>query len=235
MKNIEKYTDPNITEQELHELTGKLLRAKFIRDKKQKWAEILEKEHDIRRGGLGDLQVVSRSPLRKWLLVAASLLLPILLYFWLWRPYEPSPAQLADVFLSQEKIPEPQTRKGDIQIEALAQQATEAYNEGKYDQAIALWEQLEGQNSMASDDYFFKAISHLRLDQLEKAIADFQRIRSRSAENPKFQQETTWLLALSYLKAGQLGAAKEELQQVVRDGWRTEKARQLLELLAHGH
>jgi len=233
MRNIEKYTDPNITEQELHELTGKLLRAKFTRDKKEKWAEILEKEHHIRRGGLGKLQVASRSPIRTWLLVAASLLLPVLLYFWLWRPSEPTASQLADVFLSQEKIPEPQTRKGDIEVEALAQQATEAYNENKYDQAIALWKQLEARNSMASDDYFFKAISHLRLEQLEKAIADFQRIRSMSAENPKFQQETTWMLALSYLKAGQTEAAKAELQQVVRDGWRAEKARQLLELLAH--
>ncbi|NUN99574.1 MAG: hypothetical protein HUU01_03050 [Saprospiraceae bacterium] len=231
MRNIEKYMDPNISEQELHELTGKLLRAKFTRDKKEKWAEILEKEHHIRRGEVGKLRVASRNPLRTWLLVAASLLLPILVYFWLWVPSEPSASQLAEAFLSEEKMPEPQTRKGDVEIEALAQQATEAYNESKYSQAIALWEQLEARNSMTSDDYFFKAISHLRLDQLEKAIAGFQRIRSMSAENPKFQQETTWMLALSYLKAGQTEAAKTELQQVVRDGWRAEKAQQLLELL----
>jgi len=233
MKDAEKYTNPDLTQQELDELTGKLLRAKLNRDKKQKWAEILEKEHNVRRGRGGELQVASRNPLRTWLLVAASLLLPVLLYFWLWGPSNPSVPQLADTYLQEEKILEPQTRKGDISLETLAQKATEFYNDGKFLEAIGFWEQMEAKGGMSPDDYFFKAVSLLRLKQYENAIENFLRIRSMEAENQKFQKETNWMLALTYLKAGRPDAAKAELQQVVRDGWRAEKAKKLLELLAN--
>lgn len=233
MKDAENYTNPNLTHQELDELTGKLLRAKLNRDKKEKWAAILEKEHHIKRGSVGKLKVASRNPLRTWLLVAASLLLPVLLYFWLLAPSKPSASQLADAYLLEEKILEPQTRKGDISIETLAQKATEAYNDGKFQAAIGLWEQMEVMGGMSPDDYFFKAMSQLRLKQYENAIATFLRIRSMEAENQKFQKEMTWMLALTYLKAGRTDAAKAELQQVVRDGWRAEKAKKLLDLLAN--
>ena len=189
---------PDITQEELEDLTGKLLRAKFNRDKKQKWAEILEKEHNVQRGGAGKLRVASRKPYLTWFLVAASLLLPILLYFWLWSPSESAALQLADAYLTEEKIPEPQTRKGSIPLETLAQQATEAYNEGKFQEAIGLWEQMEARGGMAAEDYFFMAVSQLRLKQYENAIANFLHIRSMQAETPKFQKETTWMLALAY-------------------------------------
>ncbi|MDZ4680799.1 MAG: hypothetical protein SH848_05215 [Saprospiraceae bacterium] len=231
MKDAEKYTNPDLTQQELDELTGKLLRAKFNRDKKQKWAKILDKEHHVQRGSIGKLRVASRNPLRTWLLVAASLLLPVLLFFWLWGPSTPSASQLADTYLQEEKILEPQTRKGDISLETLAQKATEAYNGGKFQEAIGLWKQMEAKGGMSPDDYFFKAVSQLRLKQYENAIANFLRIRSMEAENQKFQKEMTWMLALTYLKAGRPEAAKAELQQVVQDGWRAGKAKKLLELL----
>jgi len=232
MRDAEKYRNPDLTQQELDELTGKLLRAKLNRDKKKKWSEILEKEHQVQRGSIGKLQVVSRNPLRTWLLVAASLLLPVLLFFWLWGPSNPSASQLAETYLQEEKILEPQTRKGDISIETLAQKATEAYNAGKFPEAIGLWKQMEVKGGMTPDDFFFKAVSQVRLKQYENAIDNFLRIRSMGTENPKFQKEMTWMLALTYLKAGRPEAAKAELQQVVRDGWRAEKAEKLLELLS---
>ncbi len=233
MKNIEKYRDPEISKEEMDDLTGKLLRAKLNRDKKQKWADILEKEYNVRRDP-GNLKVVSRRSGKTWLLIAASLLLPILVYLWLWKPAELSAQQLAQAYLSEEKILEPQTRKGEITIEALSQKATEAYNQGKFQESISLWEQMEAKGGMGPDDYFFKGVSHLRLNQEEKAIDLFRQIRSMGDENPKFQKETTWMLALAYIKTGRNDEADEALRQVVRDGWRAEKAQKLLDILDSG-
>ncbi len=232
MKKTEKYTNPEITPQEMDELTGKLLRAKFDRDKKEKWADMLEKQHQIRRGEMR-LHVAARNTQKWWLLVAASLLLPVAAYLLLWRQPDASALQLADAYLTEEKIPEPQTRKGEMEILMWSQKATEAYNDGKYQEAIKWWNELQAEKrrGMTPEDYFFLAVSHLRLNNPEAAIENFGHLRELGAETSKFQVEATWMLALAHLKAGHTAAATKELQQVVHDGWRAEKARKLLESL----
>lgn len=233
MKDIEKYTNPETSQEEMEELTGKLLRAKFNRDKKERWAEILEKEHNVRRSQSG-MKVISRNRSRWWLLVAASLLLPVALYLTLWKQPEASALQLAEAYLSEEKILEPQTRKGAEEVAVWSQKATEAYNSGKYREAIEWWRKMEAEvlTGMRPDDYFFRGASYLRLNDNEAAIKDFEHLRGMGTQTSKFQAEATWLLALAQLRAGHNEAATRELQQVVQDGWRTEKAQKLLKALS---
>lgn len=227
MKDVQKYKDPNISEEELDALTGKLINAKISRDKKVRWAEILENEHGVRRGVVKPARRISTA----WLAAAASVLVLAVALFQLWKPAQLSATDQAMSFLLEEKILGPQTRKGAAEPETLSQKAFENYNAGNFQDAIRLWKDIEDQKGMHVEDYFFNAMSYIHLGQYQEAIDNFRQVRTHAQGDPKYQQETTWMLALSLVKTGQTAEAKKELSRVITDGWRKEKAEKLLQML----
>lgn len=232
MKELQKYSDPNISQEELDSLTRQLLNAKISRDKKQRWAQVLEQERGFKKGDNPSLKIVSSNKVLRWSLsVAAAVLLLIAAAVFLWNPAQPSASELALQYMAEEKIMGPQTRKGDVEVEALSQQAFDFYHAGKYAEAIEQWKQLEALGSMQTEDYFFNAMSFLKTSQLPEAINYFRKVKQQADVSSKFQKEATWLLALSLVQNGDATEAKSLLQEVIADGWRREKAEALLKSL----
>lgn len=227
MKDVQKYKDPNITNEELEALTKKMINAKISRDKKERWAEILENEHGVRRGAVKPGRRISLA----WVAAAASILVLAVALFQLWNPNHLSATDQAMSYLQEEKILGPQTRKGAVEVEPLSQKAFEDYNTGNFQQAINLWKDIEDQGGMHVDDYFFNGMSHIHLGGYQAAIENFRQVRTHANGYPKYQQETTWMLALVLIKTGQTEEAKKELRQVIADGWRKDKAEKLLQIL----
>lgn len=232
MEELRRYKDPNIDQEELDALTRQLLRAKIARDKKQQWAEALENKHGFKKGDTPRLVVSSQNRLlRRGLSAAAAILLLVAAVMFLWKPSTPTTLELAQQYLSEEKVMGPQTRKGSVEAEALSQQAFDSYHAGNFAAAIDHWKQLEGQGVMQAEDYFFAAMSYLKNGQLSDAINYFSKIRQQTGASVKFQKEATWMMALCLIQNGDNAAAKVLLNEVIADGWRREKAEMLLKSL----
>lgn len=118
----------------------------------------------------------------------------------------------------------------------ILESAIRSYNEQKYAQAIANFEQylaLEGV-SEKEDILFYLAISYLGNDQNAKAIELFKDL---SSKNHSMQSAAQWYLALSLLKDKQVAQAKKILLDIEKDSehFYHGKAKAMLEKMkAHG-
>lgn len=229
MKKINQYTDPGISEKELDDLTGELLQAKFYGEKKQEWAQELKAAHGIERGGAILVKMTQKSS-RRLLLLAASVALLITSWLLL-RPNQSPANELAAQLFQQEKLPTPQVRKGLEDSAALQLAATDAYLDGNFAKAIEAWNQLERQQPLDAESQYFKGLCHLKLGQAQLAASSFRQVKAVAETQPKFQQEATWFLALSYSMTSDFERAMPHLRQVIKDDWRTEQATKLMEQL----
>ncbi len=89
--------------------------------------------------------------------------------------------------------------------------AFEAYEQGNYERAIALFSNLliEQDNPQY---HLLLAISWMEQDQPDQAIPALKDILSEN--NTSYQVEAAWYLALAYLQMGELPEAKAQLKRV---------------------
>lgn len=96
------------------------------------------------------------------------------------------------------------------------------YKEGKYQEALTLWEPLLEQNPSGDTLLYFVAMANLELENFQESQKILQRILSESSS--EFEEDAKWYLALIYLKQGKLEQVKTLLSNVERP-----EAKQLLE------
>ncbi len=231
MGDKEKYINNKMNSEELEQYTAKLLRAKFDKQRSGRWQKLLKEGHGVDRKDKSD-----SDGSRRWLwgiaAVAASLLL-----LWIINPLEQtsnalSPTELAQQYIYEQPYPNALTRKGPEVIPQIRLNAAEAYNAEDYPKAIRLGLQIANSPQANVSDCFFLAMSYLYLKDYPSAAKYFQQAQSFAQQTDDFQQESNWLLALTYLQMNEPQKAKALLQKIVaQKEWKMEKAEKLLDQL----
>ena len=163
MKSINKYLNNKLSEQELEQQTQDMLRAKFDSERKERWGQLLEEEHGVKR------TVDQQGPGRRIWLWGACAIAASLLFLFLIRPVvekqlRTAEIQLASNYIETDAFPNSLTRKGANEESEWRLQAAEAYNAQEYPAAIEWYEKLIAQADSQVEDHFFFAMSHLYQD-----------------------------------------------------------------------
>lgn len=174
-----------------------------------------------------DLELPERQsrPLnRRWLAIAASVVLFASLGLLLWHQNQPS--RLYDqYFQGYEQTEMVITRDA---TQTLKRDAFDAYDLENYAEAISYLEQIknEGQTDYAG---FYLGLSHLELGDMDKALPYFETIIESDS---KYASEALWYAALAHLKDKNTEQALSYLQQLLGKGdFKQPEAKALLEAL----
>ncbi len=216
MKTLQKYIDGKLSEEELEQFSEQLIQAKLDHDKKRRWAQLLEAEHGV-----------AKKPSRKsiWnrktglfgLLLAASL--AIVVAFFSLSQADPADAYiaLADQQISRLSIMGDPAffRKGQHEVDSLRKEANLAYVGKKYEASIRLWEQVILAGKARPEDHFYLALCQLQKAPSEPRLAIASLGEARASQG--LQEEISWVMALAYLKAGELELARGQLRRIVEE------------------
>lgn len=232
MEQWSKYLEGNMTVEELDAFTGLLVQARFDREKRLKWQEILEKEHRISRKPAVTKPSSGRI-LKIGLQIAAGVLVLLVaglgIYF---MNQTPDPQQYVDTYLEEGKFRNAISRKGEIDIPALRLEAAEAYTREEYEVYLNRFNQILQSGQAETHDYLFAGLSYLYSDQYEQASDHFILAKQQSErEEGAFRQEIQWFLALSLVKAEEFDQAEKALEQIETSDWNYEKAQELIHLM----
>ena len=102
--------------------------------------------------------------------------------------------------------------------------AYEAYDNGRYDEAMILFEDI----TKSADDpivYLCLGNAQLKVGQLEKAEKSFNHVLTKHED---LVTPASWYLALTYLKQNRMERAKSALWQISKSSTYGEKAQNLL-------
>ena len=230
MKLFEKYRgDQELDAQEMDQISKQLINAGLDFQKKEAWAKKLAEEHGFERPSAAKTMRLVPILLK----IAAGFILLASIYF-LW-PNSPAPnslqAQLA-LHLEEDALPHSAVRKGPSELENLQQSFIDAYNTEDYTKAVALGKQLIEHGAVKSNENsFYLALSHFYLKNYEQARSLLAPLQASIPEGRPFKQESKWFLSLAYLKLGEMEQAEPLLQEIqTAGGWKSEAARQLLDL-----
>lgn len=232
MKKIEKYLEETLGEQEVEEITQHLIKNKFDKETRNRWAKKLKEEHQIDRS---KEQPTLKRFFRfgpKLLSVAAGLLL-LLGAFWIYQTIQPpSVDNRVALHLDNDKLTYNVARKDTAIQPEIREKFSEAFNQENYALASRLGEDLLNQQYANSDDYFFIGLSHLYQEKWAKSIDLLENAKQLAGEKGRFVDEMNWFLSLAYIKIGNEPEARRLLQQIVeKKAWHSEEAAALLKAL----
>ncbi len=234
MKKMDQYKNDQLNEKELDDFTRQIIRAKFRKEKKEKWTKKLENLHKIKREGSKSVNVWKKIRQKRFLAIAAAFLFLIISMLLIIRnASEPKAIQLAETYLNENKFPNPiATKSSQEKPSELRLNMAEAYNKENFIEAINLGEQLIKTSEAKSEDFFFLGLSYLYNNDPQNAITSLLKFRLEETKTNQFEQENRWFLALAYIKATDFEKAKQELQFIVnRKDWNANIAEQLLKAL----
>ena len=106
-----------------------------------------------------------------------------------------------------------------------------AYQQGNFEVAISTLEKLSSENSERISYQFYLGLCYLYQKQADydKAIQSFKKIRKK--ENI-YWEETSWFLALAYLKKGERSLAEDLLKEMLQTStWKEKEIRKVLRKL----
>lgn len=172
-------------------------------------------------------QTARRFTLPRWVYAAAALVLLLLIALPMYqRLNQPAYASADALYAEYFKQPPVQGVR-----DADAAPWREAYEKGQYAAVVAALEKslADSSESRPSRAYLYLGLSHLALQQPQKAITAWQQEGQNSDEWPDAQ----WYTALAYLKLGDTAQAKKRLQDIARDTthpWKTSAAQILKKL-----
>jgi len=224
--NLENFQQENhkgeLTEERWDKLAQHLINEKFDKDKRKRYADILEKKG------------ITRTPKiykRKWFMMAASFLVLVALGGYLLSPqYFNSPKKLAEQHLAEPFIPD-EYRRGSINVQATRGMAIEAYNNQQYDRAINYLQTIESQNEAVKKDFFLMGLClvYKTNPDYKNAIDVFKKVKG--LDSNYFADEISWLLSLCHIMEGDNSKARIFLNEILesKSSRRIDDAQQLLE------
>lgn len=159
--------------------------------------------------------------------VAASLALLLSIGYLITQDGPPNTQELfVENFEPYRNVIHPITRAS--QQDDLKTQAFAYYEQGKYDEALALFKKLYA-TTETPHYLFYQANALLQLNRPKEAITALQ-IHLKTKDT--LTQKSHWYLAMAYLKLNDVTNAKKNLEQVVLENkYNVEKAKSLLKKL----
>ena len=174
-------------------------------------------------------RVISINPIVKVAVVVVTIIGSVFLINDVITPSNPQ--SMAQNFLNTTQIPgNPDiTRKGVSTAEQLQREANDAFIQGKFDLAIQKYEQFKGQKEFSALDQYYLGVSHLKLNDHDKAIALLEEI---NADTSIPIQEVDWLLGLAYVLTDQKDKAKPILDGIISsNAYKAKEAKELYKTL----
>lgn len=227
MKNLQRYRDEDLDNQELEFLTDHLMRSKYDNDRQHKWAKRLDDEYQVNRH---TIKSTSYSKMYWWGIGVAAAAAVLFLVIPVLNTNTASYQQAVDDLLTADFYENRDRLKGDQDINRLNILAVNAYNEKDFSTAIEYYEEIV-ETGLANDEhYFFLGLSHLYAKHYNAATQHLKEVMQVNA-NSKFQQETRWFLALAYLKQQDVELGRNQLLQIKVKEWNYQKAQALLKLI----
>jgi len=228
MKQLDQFKNGELSEKELDVLAGKIIRAKFRKEKKNKWTQQLENEHGVIRSEK-KIVIQDKYFIGKYIIgIAASIIFIIAAFFIIQGNSSLNSVEIADKYLKENKFPNAMAIKGKNDVSSLELKMEEAYNKDNFLEAIKFGKQLVELDSTHSNNYFFLGLSYLYKEDLqnaEKYLLEFKQKKKR-----QFDQESRWFLALTYIKKKDFDKARTELEYIVaHKEWKFKLAKELLE------
>ncbi len=159
----------------------------------------------------------------KWLLVTGFFFSLIVGVVYMLRP------QMDErLYARYRNIPQADFLAGQDTLFPLLKEACLAFNTKNYSKALSLFEQ-DGSTLFIPEKQLFSGICLLELNQLDKAIITFQEMKSMNL-SLNYQMDTSWFLALSYLRKHQRSLCKNTLLEIIAEPRKTEAQRLIHEL-----
>lgn len=230
MESSKKFTDENLKGEALEAYTEQFLRAKFDRDRKNRWGKMLAENHGVAPPVRGQAKKKPRI-LYLWVGAIAAAILLLFIFKPAFMQFSTGGyQQMADNFLQEDFFQNQEISKGELNIEQLKLDAASAYNRRDFSTSIDRYEDLLSSGQAESQHIFFLGLSYLYGKNYPKAI-EMLALFLENKDTPGFKQEAQWFLALAYLKNEEPDKARSFLKLVKEGNWNAEKARQLLQAM----
>jgi len=95
--------------------------------------------------------------------------------------------------------------------DSMMERAAAYFNEGKFDKALPLLDEVYRKDSASMTALFYKGVALLHMSDVERARQDLARVY---ASGSLFQYEAAFYMALSYAQKGDKGAARSWLEKI---------------------
>lgn len=229
MKHLKEYKEGQLlSKAALDEVTDELLYAKFKGKQASIWADKINQQHGMRRTERPNRQI------NWWMMRAAAAIILALCIAIPFRSILFS-SNMPSAHLMAEHIIEPfenNTTRKDISADAseLRIDATTAYNNQNYAEAVRMYEQVVKDATASVEDYLYLGLSALYNEQMSsKAVKYLKLAKEKAAQEERYEAETQWFLALAYLQDNQPNRARPALEKILSDThWQAENAETLL-------
>ena len=108
--------------------------------------------------------------------------------------------------------------------------AMRLYEQQQYEEALLVFREAIRQNPDNTSLSFYKALSHLSVEQADSAIVDLNQVVNEPED--QLQEPARWYLGLAYLQRGDVGQAKEIFTTIeAADDSYSERASEILKAL----
>jgi len=225
MKELDKYLKNQLVKDQEEEITRAIFKSHFDEKLKKRWAKELEMNYNV--SAPSPIQSNSTSSYRKWILLAASVILGLISVFLYQSQVQPTALQLTDGYLAK-KYTHIGLKKG-IEIDDIRIIAIDAYNTNDYPKAITLYQKIIASEENNIEDFFFCGLAYLYSNQSEKAVPLFQKgLTMPPSLDLRSKEILRWYLALAYIKSDRSEEAKRELEIITSSSGTKQKAAEKL-------
>ncbi len=231
--NLQQYKNETLPEEQLEALTRKLVSAKLDQDHRNKWKQKLNKDHGIQRDSSEAIDAHRRFNLFAYWKIAAAVILVVVIAIssitFLNRglQYQVDKLIVEAQFTNYEGGKKGTIISTDREIEVLQEQASLAFNKGKFREANALYLQLIELDKTQNDHYFFSGFCFLKLNEFDKSAEQFKAVQKINTED-SYQEEAKWFLSLALIKQEKKKEAQAALASIKKGEWKYLDAQKLL-------
>ena len=238
VKKHKAYIEGNMTEEAMDLYTSKIVKD-YVEDqnRKKRWSEIIDEKHDLSH--LKEEPKANKRNGRNIIVTSVSIAASLLFVYFVFESFEQNQLQNNNQLVEQylkDPFPYAFTRKSPQDIPSIRRAAGEAYGMKNYQSAIEGFTKIISSPEVNSSDFFYLGLSHLYLNDSNKAIANFKKSQSKNSE--LFKKEVKWYLALAYFQSKDYENSKLLLEEIVKwkeitnaRGWDKEISRQAEALL----
>ncbi len=226
MTTFKDFLSSNSEDPIMESYSEKIISNKLDRDRRKKYEQILKEEYNVSK----EEQKAESFSLKKWMSIAASVIVLAGSFYFLNQPTKTSPKELAQAEIAELHIMADQSvmRKGAADFEEIRKQANHFYVNGDYQNALEQWQLLEADQKTNERDYLYKGICYLKLGDSTRALEVLEKIESAKG----FELEWNWVIALAHLDTNSTDKAHIHLSKLISEGkYKVAEAKQLIEAI----
>lgn len=219
--------DPALqAEVELHEQVADTLRGEGVHQLRSTLQSV-DQAWVLEKPGVGEGRRL-RLPLRKAIILAASLLALVFAYYTFSPRTSLSPQDVyADNFSPYKMVLNQRSTTDAISEPETFSAAIAAYENKDFPQAATLFQNLHATHPDIIALLFYQAIADLSQNKTRAALSSLEKVLA--TPDHLFVEQSRWYLGLAYLQAQDLMKAKKVLEQIEEGAYKYKEAQQILQ------